>query len=146
MLTSNYQAEYGRSSGGTINVITKSGSRDFRGGGFFSKRHEDFNANEWLNNRTQRAKPPYRFDYSGYHIGGPIILPKFNEGRIPAADGLAYAPDRDERRGDVADAEHGKRHRGDQKLLHRRSWRGLRLRKPWLHVMIWAAFGKRASF
>jgi hypothetical protein len=81
VLTSNYQAEYGRSSGGTINVITKSGSRDFRGGGFFSKRHEDFNANEWLNNRTQRAKPPYRFDYSGYHIGGPIVLPKFNEGR-----------------------------------------------------------------
>jgi hypothetical protein len=81
VLTSNYQAEYGRSSGGTINVITKSGSRDFRGGGFFSKRHEDFNANEWLNNRLQRAKPPYRFDYSGYHIGGPIVLPKFNEGR-----------------------------------------------------------------
>ena len=26
-------------------------------------------------------KPPYRFDYSGYHIGGPVILPKFNEGR-----------------------------------------------------------------
>ena len=56
VLTSNYQAEYGRSSGGTINVITKSGSRDFRGGGFFSKRHEDFNANEWLNNRLLRAE------------------------------------------------------------------------------------------
>ena len=79
VLTSNYQAEYGRSSGGTINVITKSGSRDFRGGGFFSKRHEDFNANEWLNNRLQRPKPTYRFDYIGYHIGGPVILPKFNE-------------------------------------------------------------------
>jgi outer membrane receptor protein involved in Fe transport len=81
VLTSNYQAEYGRSSGGTINVITKSGSRDFRGGGFFSKRHERFNANEWLNNRLLRPKPAYRFDYSGYHIGGPVILPKFNEGR-----------------------------------------------------------------
>lgn len=81
VLTSNYQAEYGRSSGGTINVITKSGSRDFRGGGFFSKRSEDFNANEWLNNRLNRPKPPYSFDYSGYHIGGPIILPKFNSER-----------------------------------------------------------------
>ena len=40
VLTSNYQAEYGRSSGGTINVITKSGSRDLHGGGFYSKRSE----------------------------------------------------------------------------------------------------------
>ena len=56
MLTSNYQAEYGRSSGGTINVITKSGSRDFRGGGFYSKRHESFNANEWLNNKLNQAE------------------------------------------------------------------------------------------
>jgi hypothetical protein len=81
VLTSNYQAEYGRSSGGTINVVTKSGSRDFRGGGFYAKRDESLNANEWQNNRFQRPKPPYRYDYSGYHIGGPVIVPGFNAGR-----------------------------------------------------------------
>ncbi|AMY08375.1 hypothetical protein LuPra_01575 [Luteitalea pratensis] len=81
VLTSNYQAEYGRSSGGTINVITKSGSRQFRGGGFYSKRHESFNANEWLNNKLNRQKPVYRFDYLGYNIGGPVILPGFNSDR-----------------------------------------------------------------
>ena len=81
VLTSNYQAEYGRSSGGTINVITKSGSRQFRGGAFYSKRDESFNANEWQNNKFQRPKPPYAFDYSGYNIGGPIVLPKFNTQR-----------------------------------------------------------------
>ncbi len=81
VLTSNYQAEYGRSSGGTINVVTKSGSRDFHGGGFFAKRDESPNANEWQNNKNKAPKPPYRFNYSGYNIGGPIVLPHFNEDR-----------------------------------------------------------------
>ena len=81
MLTSNYQAEYGRSSGGTINVITKSGSRDLHGGGFYSKRSKRFNANEWLNNKTGAPKPPYEFDYVGYNAGGPIVLPQFNSSR-----------------------------------------------------------------
>jgi hypothetical protein len=81
VLTSNYQAEYGRSSGGTINVVTKSGSRSFHGGGFFSKRSQDFNANEWQNNKNGAKKPPYQFNYSGYNIGGPVLLPKFNSSR-----------------------------------------------------------------
>jgi outer membrane receptor protein involved in Fe transport len=82
VLTSNYQAEYGRSSGGTINVVTKSGTREFHGGGFYSQRRNKFNANEWQNNKFGRVKPPYSFDYSGYHLGGPVLLPgKFNASR-----------------------------------------------------------------
>ena len=71
VLTSNYQAEYGRSSGGTINVITKSGSRDLHGGGFYSKRSERFNANEWQNNKTGAPKPPYQFDIRRLQRRGP---------------------------------------------------------------------------
>ncbi|HEY8551152.1 MAG TPA: TonB-dependent receptor [Vicinamibacterales bacterium] len=81
VLTANYQAEYGRSSGGTINVITKSGTSQFRGGGFYQKRDDALNANEWQNNRLGRPKPPYKFDYTGYHIGGPITFPNFNTDR-----------------------------------------------------------------
>ena len=71
VLTSNYQAEYGRSSGGTINVITKSGSRDLHGGGFYSKRSKRFNANEWLNNKTGAPKPPYRIRLRRLQRRGP---------------------------------------------------------------------------
>jgi hypothetical protein len=59
VLTSNYQAEYGRNSSGTINVITKSGTRDFHGSGFWYYRHESLNANSFFNNRTGTAKPIY---------------------------------------------------------------------------------------
>ena len=44
---SNFQAEYGRSSGATITVVTKSGTRDFHGTAAYYKRNEKFNTNTW---------------------------------------------------------------------------------------------------
>ncbi|MGH9843285.1 MAG: carboxypeptidase regulatory-like domain-containing protein [Blastocatellia bacterium] len=83
VLLTNYQAEYGRSSGGTINVVIKNGTRDFHGGGFYFKRHEQFNANEFFNNLRNQPKPRYRFNYWGGNIGGPVTLPGtgFNKNR-----------------------------------------------------------------
>jgi hypothetical protein len=83
VLLSNYQAEYGRSSGGTINVVIKNGTRDFHGGGFYFKRHEQFNANEFFNNARNVPKARYRFNYWGGNIGGPVIIPgtDFNKSR-----------------------------------------------------------------
>ena len=83
VLLTNYQAEYGRSSGGTINVVIKNGTRDFHGGGFYFKRHEQFNANEFFNNFRNQPKPRYRFNYWGGNIGGPVIIPGtgFNKNR-----------------------------------------------------------------
>jgi hypothetical protein len=82
VLTSNYQAEYGRNAGGAITAITKSGSREFHGSGYNYYRHESLNANDFFNNRTGTQKPPYRYRISGYSIGGPIFVPKtFNTSR-----------------------------------------------------------------
>jgi hypothetical protein len=83
VLLTNYQAEYGRSSGGTINVVIKNGTRDFHGGGFYFKRHEQFNANEFFNNARLIPKQRYRFNYYGDNIGGPVIIPgtDFNRNR-----------------------------------------------------------------
>ena len=55
VLTANYQAEYGRSSGGTINVITKSGTRAFRGGGFYSKRDDALKMNKETIEKIERT-------------------------------------------------------------------------------------------
>src|SRR5262245_12807137 len=83
VLLTNYQAEYGRSSGGTINVVIKNGTRDFHGSGFYFKRHEQFNANEFFNNLRGVPKQRYRFNYWGGTIGGPVIIPgtSFNKNR-----------------------------------------------------------------
>lgn len=82
VLTSNFQAEYGRNSGAAIAVVTKSGSRDFHGSAFSFYRNERLNANSFFNNRTGTPKAPYRYHIGGYSIGGPIYIPRtFNTER-----------------------------------------------------------------
>jgi hypothetical protein len=79
ILSSNYSAEYGRNSGGTITLATKSGTQDFHGSGWWTHRHEQFNANSFFNNIGGAPRPKYRFNISGYSVGGPIYIPhKFN--------------------------------------------------------------------
>jgi hypothetical protein len=79
VLSSNYAAEFGRNSGGTITLTTKSGGQSFHGTGWWTHRHEEFNANTFFNNLAGVAKPKYRFNISGWSFGGPIYIPgKFN--------------------------------------------------------------------
>lgn len=79
ILTSNYQAEYGRLSGANMEVVIKSGTKDFHGLGSYFKRHEQFNAMNFFDNRDGRAKPRYRYSTWTYNLGGPIYIPgKFN--------------------------------------------------------------------
>jgi hypothetical protein len=81
-LLSNYAAEYGRSAGATVNVITKGGTKNFHGLGSYFKRHEQFNANSFFNNRNGLGKPRYRYNTWSYNIGGPVYIPgKFNRNR-----------------------------------------------------------------
>src|SRR5882672_2363717 len=76
ILTSNYQAEYGRSAGAQIIVVTKSGGKEFHGSGYLFHRHEGLNANNWKNNRDGLSRNLYRFNDAGYTIGGPVYIPK----------------------------------------------------------------------
>ena len=85
VLTSNYQAEFGRNSGGTITVVTKNGTQDFHGTGQWSHRHEEFNANSWSNDHSLKninginvatPRADDRFNIETYSIGGPLFIPK----------------------------------------------------------------------
>jgi hypothetical protein len=87
VLTSNFQAEFGHNSGGTITVVTKNGTQEFHGTMAWNHRHEEFNADTWGNNHTVKngaATPrvPYRYNVETYSIGGPVFIPKhFNRDR-----------------------------------------------------------------
>lgn len=78
VLTSNYQAEFGKAAGGQIALITKSGTNEWHGDARFFHRHEGLNANEWFNKKNELAgglpntPPLYRYNYVGYQVGGPI--------------------------------------------------------------------------
>ena len=80
VLTSNYQAEFGRSAGAQISAVTRGGSREFHGSFYAFRRHDGMNANTWLNNRnstpTNKINKP-RLDQRdiGYTIGGPAYIP-----------------------------------------------------------------------
>jgi hypothetical protein len=81
ILTGVYQAEYGRSMGAQISVVTRSGSSDFHGSGYWFHRHDSLNANSWMNNRLPigsggNPRSLFRFNDAGYTIGGPVIIPK----------------------------------------------------------------------
>jgi len=75
VLTSNYQAEFGRNGGGTISAITKGGTQEFHGSGWWQHRNEGLNANLWNNNRNGLVRAPYRLGLEGYTIGGPVFIP-----------------------------------------------------------------------
>ena len=75
VLTSNYQAEYGKVSGAVIDVVTKSGTQDFHGTAYYYLRNEAFNANTFFNNLNGEPRSRYRYNTVGYNIGGPIYGP-----------------------------------------------------------------------
>src|SRR5205809_445780 len=78
ILTNAYQAEYGRAVGGQMQVVTKSGTQQFRGSGYWYGRRSGWDANNWLSNREHQDKPETARNDSGYTIGGPVFFPGFN--------------------------------------------------------------------
>src|SRR5262252_8049621 len=90
VLLNGYQAEYASNSSASVNIITKSGSSQYHGGGYWYKRHEMFNANNFFNNNTLFTspltgktttvpKPRYRYNTLGATFGGPVWLPKVSK-------------------------------------------------------------------
>ena len=84
VLTANYSAEYGRSAGGQIRMVTKSGGREFHGSVYEYFRNSALDANSWSRNLSESSNftSPFRFNQFGYNVNGPVTLGKlFNPNR-----------------------------------------------------------------
>src|SRR5260370_32422076 len=78
--TSSYSAEFGRTPGGQISFVTRSGTNDWHGSAFDYLRNGVFDANNWFNNAARLPKTSERQNDFGGTLGGPILLPRFGEG------------------------------------------------------------------
>jgi len=112
-LTSRYKAEYGRSNGGVMNIVTKSGTNDYHGSFFELFRDDSMNARTETEKRSDVDKQDYRRNQFGGSVGGPILRDRAHyfvaaertnqdttqavstEGLFPAQDGVFATPYRE---------------------------------------------------
>jgi hypothetical protein len=112
-VTSRSKAEYGRSQGGVMNIVTKSGTNDLHGSWFTLFRDTAMNAQTQTEKQDGLDKQDYRRYQYGGSVGGPVILDKLHyfaafertqqdtyqsvntEGLFPAMDGVYPTPYRE---------------------------------------------------
>src|ERR1700730_12381558 len=75
-VASNFEAEYGRSAGAAINIVTKSGTNSFHGTAFDFLRNTALNARNYFNTVSIGPQQPFHMNQFGGAIGGPIFKDK----------------------------------------------------------------------
>ncbi|HUM03912.1 MAG TPA: TonB-dependent receptor [Terriglobales bacterium] len=75
-LTLNMSAQYGNSAGSVTNLVTKSGTNDIHGSGWWFNRNDYFDANDFFSNQVGSPRQALRFNQFGGTLGGPVIKDK----------------------------------------------------------------------
>jgi len=82
VMTSNYSADYGLSSAGTISMVFKSGTKDFHASTWEFVRNNDFDANDFFRNKAGLPTQELRLNTFGFNAGGPVTFGKlYNKNR-----------------------------------------------------------------
>jgi hypothetical protein len=81
VMTSTYDAQYGHTGGGAINISLKSGTNGFHGSGYEYLKRAQFNAAAFSDNAHGNPTPASGLDQYGFTIGGPIRVPKLYNGK-----------------------------------------------------------------
>jgi len=106
--SSTYSAEFGRTPGAEISMVTRSGTNEAHGSAFDYLRNDFFDANDWFNDHYGKPISALRQNDFGGTFGGPILLPRLYDGRNrgfffasyeglrlvqPQGAGIEYVPD-----------------------------------------------------
>ena len=70
--TNAFSAEYGRTAGAVVNMVTRSGGSEFHGVVYEFLRNDKLQANNWFANANGRDRAPFRFNQFGGTLGGPL--------------------------------------------------------------------------
>ncbi len=81
VLTNTYDAQYGRTGGGIVTMVTKSGTNQLHGNLFEYFQNDKLNANQFELNAGRIQKPPQNINAYGFFLSGPIFVPKLFDGR-----------------------------------------------------------------
>lgn len=81
VIRNQFAAEYGRASGGRVNLLTRSGANSYHGRVFYFFRDESLNANTWKNNSLGLSRLPLQEHDHGFTFSGPLVIPKLYNGR-----------------------------------------------------------------
>ena len=79
--TNSYDAQYGRTAGGVINMSLKSGTNTFHGVGYEFYRRKWLDANSFLLNARQSPKVDHYLDQYGFSVDGPVLIPGLYSGK-----------------------------------------------------------------
>ncbi|MGH8247433.1 MAG: carboxypeptidase regulatory-like domain-containing protein, partial [Gammaproteobacteria bacterium] len=79
--TNSFDAQYGRTGGGVVNMTLKSGTNQLHGQLWNFTKYGAWNANNSLNVAQGRAKPPHQYNQDGFTVGGPVRVPKIYNGQ-----------------------------------------------------------------
>src|SRR4029453_4780966 len=79
--TTLFDAAYGHSDGGAVNITTRGGTNELHGAGYIYKRWEALNAADWPANKADQPKPLDDFRLWGFAVSGPVYLPKIFNGK-----------------------------------------------------------------
>ena len=77
MQANSYDAQFGRTSGGVVNVITKSGTNALHGVAYDFERHSVMDANNFFNNRSGRDLSSFQRHQFGGNLGGAVLKNKW---------------------------------------------------------------------
>lgn len=87
--TNSSSAEFGRTSGGILNILTKSGANELHGDGYEFLGNDQLNSANFFTNRSGKApipgrddfRTPLRYNQVGFTLGGPVVIPKIYSGK-----------------------------------------------------------------